>query len=134
MVLEKINSEILLADNTPKDVVVPLNITAIFGQDARPSKLSCCKCASGHRSDDTMLQDLMYLPSVQSMWLELLPWLDHVSIQMDMALLGNVSATSLAALLDCNLHEALKQGVGPDGMAVQHLLVELQQSCGLLWR
>ncbi|BBM98800.1 midasin [Marchantia polymorpha subsp. ruderalis] len=121
MVLEKINSEILLADNTPKDVVVPLNITAIFGQDARPSKLSCCKCASGHRSDDTMLQDLMYLPSVQSMWLELLPWLDHVSIQMDMALLGNVSATSLAALLDCNLHEALKQG-GLDSKFVHSVL------------
>ncbi|KAL2649174.1 hypothetical protein R1flu_017302 [Riccia fluitans] len=121
MILQKMNSDKGIGKTAANDSFIPLNPTASFGLGDRPGRVTTCKCTITHRRDDAVLRDLVYLPSARNLWLELVQWIDHLTLQRDQVLLGNLSAASLSALLETNLQESLREG-GVDMKTVQSLL------------
>ncbi|KAL3690583.1 hypothetical protein R1sor_016892 [Riccia sorocarpa] len=115
LILQKINS---VRSNAK---TAALNSTASLGPRNTPDRVTICKCTGAHRRDDTVLRDLVRRPSARNLGLDLVRWIDHLSLQRDQVLLGNLSAASLSGLLESDLQEALRQG-GVDAKALQSLL------------
>ncbi|CAM6097712.1 unnamed protein product [Calypogeia fissa] len=109
MLLQKLDKQ----NSVPKEIDED-SITFAEGMQGLVSKkfrLNRCKCTDQHQNEQLAIGSLTHLPTFRTIYLQLLPWLDHLSVVLDNELLAKISAASIDHLVAELLQAFRQQGL-----------------------